>query len=59
MARSRKTKEEMRSIVFLDAVNFTQELKKHGRALIIPKIKQLKEFTEFFFVHKLKGEFIG
>lgn len=59
MALSRKTKEEMRTIVFLDAVNFTLELKTHGRALIIPKINQLREFTEFFFVHKLKGEFIG
>jgi tetratricopeptide (TPR) repeat protein len=50
---------EMRTIVFVDAVNFTSELKSHGRSIIAPKIKQLKEFTEFFFVYKLKGRLIG
>jgi len=59
MARTRKSKEEMRTIVFLDAVNFTQDLKTYGRTLITPKINQLREFTEFFFVYKLKGECIG
>jgi hypothetical protein len=50
---------EMRTIVFVDAVNFTSELKSHGRSIIAPKIRQLKEFTEFFFVYKLKGKLIG
>lgn len=50
---------EMRTIVFVDAVNYTNELKTHGRSIIAPKIKQLKEFTEFFFVYKLKGKLIG
>jgi class 3 adenylate cyclase len=50
---------EMRTIVLVDAVNFTNELKTYGRPTIAPKIKQLKEFTEFFFVYKLKGKFIG
>lgn len=53
------SKPEMHTIVFVDAVNFTQELKTHGRAIIVPKINQLRDFTEFFFVYKLKGEFIG
>ena len=46
-------------IVLVDAVNFTSELKAHGRDVISPKIEQLQEFAEFFFVYKLKGKFIG
>jgi class 3 adenylate cyclase len=52
-------KAEMRTIVFVDAVNFTSELKTHGKPIISPKINRLQEFVEFFFVYKLKGEFIG
>lgn len=59
MARKNIDKAEMRAIVLLDAVNFTRELKQHGRPAIAPKINQLKEFAEFFFVHRLKGELIG
>lgn len=59
MAKKRTTKEEMRTIVLVDAVNFTQELKSHGKAVVDPKIRQLLEFVEFFFVYKLKGEIIG
>jgi len=55
----KSTKPEMRTIVFVDAVNFTQELKTHGRAAISPKVNQLQEFAEFCFIYKLKGEFIG
>lgn len=59
MGHVKNNKPEMRTIVFVDAVNFTNELKTHGRATIAPKIAQLQEFTEFFFVHKLRAEFIG
>jgi len=59
MGRVKKNKPEMRTIVFVDAVDFTSELKTHGKAEIAPKISQLQEFAEFFFVYKLKGEFIG
>jgi class 3 adenylate cyclase len=45
---------EMRTVVFVDAVNFTSELKTHGRPTIVPKIKQLKELTEFFFRLQVK-----
>lgn len=59
MPRKKHNKAEMRTIIFIDAVNYTQELKEFGRDAITPKINQLKEFAEFFFVYKLKGEFIG
>jgi class 3 adenylate cyclase len=59
MARPKTLKPEMRTIVFVDAVNFTSELKEHGRAAIAPKIAKLQEFVEFCFVYKLKGAFIG
>jgi hypothetical protein len=59
MRRARIKNPEMRTIVLVDAVNFTSELKTHGRGVITPKINRLQEFTEFFFVYKLKGEFIG
>jgi class 3 adenylate cyclase len=59
MARKHSNKSEMRTIVFIDAVNFTQELKTYGRTHITPKINQLRDFAEFCFVYKLKGEFIG
>ena len=59
MRRARIKNPEMRTIVLVDAVNFTSELKMHGRGVITPKINRLQEFTEFFFVYKLKGEFIG
>ncbi len=59
MARKSMKKAETRTIVLLDAVNFTQELKTHGRSAISPKINTLKEFAEFFFVFKLNGELIG
>jgi tetratricopeptide (TPR) repeat protein len=59
MARKNIIKAETRTIVLLDAVNFTQELKTYGRPVIAPKVNQLKEFGEFFFVFKLKGELIG
>ena len=50
---------ETKSIVFIDAVNFTEELKIHGRPLILPKINQLRDFADYFFVHRLKGSMIG
>ena len=50
---------EMKSILFVDSVNFTEELKKYDRALITAKINQLREFAEFFFIYKLKGIMIG
>ncbi|HWP55995.1 MAG TPA: hypothetical protein VN476_17825, partial [Pyrinomonadaceae bacterium] len=59
MAKKNITKAETRTIIFLDAVNFTHELKTHGKSAIAPKINKLKEFAEFFFVFKLKGEIIG
>jgi len=59
MASTTITKPEMRIIIFVDAVNFTSELKTYGRDVISPKINRLREFAEFFFVYKLKGEFIG
>lgn len=59
MAKKISNKPEMRTIILLDAVNFTQELKAHGKSAITPKINKLKEFAEFFFVFKLKGELIG
>jgi tetratricopeptide (TPR) repeat protein len=59
MARKNTNKAETRTIVLLDAVDFTQEMKTHGRSAITPKINQLQEFAEFFFVYKLKGELIG
>jgi tetratricopeptide (TPR) repeat protein len=59
MTRPKTARPEMRTIVFVDAVNFTSELKEHGRAAIAPKIAKLQEFAEFFFVYKLKGNLIG
>jgi hypothetical protein len=59
MNRRRATGHEMRSIVFVDAVNFTYELKAHDRPLVTAKINRLREFVEFFFVYKLKGLLIG
>jgi len=59
MNRSKTVKPEMRTIVFVDAVDFTSELKQHGRAAIATKIAKLQEFADFFFVYKLKGTFIG
>jgi tetratricopeptide (TPR) repeat protein len=59
MGRRKSSKPEMRTIVLVDAVQFTSELKRYGRAAITPKINQLQDFSEFFFVYKLKGEFIG
>lgn len=59
MARKNITKTETRTIVLIDAVDFTQELKTFGKSTIGPKINKLKEFAEFFFVFKLKGEMIG
>jgi tetratricopeptide (TPR) repeat protein len=59
MAKKRTPREEMRTIVIVDAVNFTHELKSHGKSVVDPKIRQLLEFVEFFFVFKLKGEIIG
>jgi hypothetical protein len=59
MARKNIDKADMRTIVLLDAVNFTKELKEYGRPAITPKVNQLKEYAEFFFVYKLKGELIG
>lgn len=59
MAKRRAVKEDMRTIIFVDAVNFTHELKTYGKAVVDPKINQLHEFVEFFFVYKLKGAIIG
>lgn len=59
MERVTIKKPEMRTIVLVDAVNFTNELKTHGRGVIAPKINRLQEFAEFFFVYKLKGKLIG
>lgn len=59
MARITIKNPEMRTIILVDAVNFTSELKAHGREAITPKINRLQEFAEFFFVYKLKGKFIG
>src|SRR5260370_4258516 len=59
MEKKNINKGETRTIILLDAVDFTQELKTHGKAIIAPKINKLKEFAEFFFVFKLKGEMIG
>src|ERR1044071_394593 len=59
MAPNRTDKSEMHTIVFVDAVNFTKELKTYGRVVITPKINQLRDFTDFFFVYKLGGELIG
>lgn len=50
---------DMKTIVFLDAVNFSEELKKHGRPVISIKINQLRDFAEYFFVHRLKGLIVG
>lgn|GEM_PF-5094523 len=58
MARQHK-RPELRTIVYVDAVNFTKELHDYEHARIAPKINQLKEFVEFFFVHKLQGEIIN
>lgn len=59
MALNRSDTSEMHTIVFVDAVNFTKELKTYGRAVITPKINQLRDFTDFFFVYKLGGKLIG
>lgn len=59
MPRKRNSGLEMRSVLFVDAVDFTQELKNNDRALITAKINQLREFAEFFFIYKLKGTMIG
>lgn len=59
MTRKLATSHEMRSVVLVDAVNFTHELKTEERAIITAKINRLREFVEFFFVYKLKGSLIG
>lgn len=59
MKRTRPTSHEMRSIVFVDAVNFTHELKTEDRAIVTAKINRLRKFVEFFFVYQLKGLLIG
>lgn len=59
MAKKKFPKEEMKTIVFVDSVNFTHELKIYGKSIIDPKINLLQDFVEFFFVFKMKGEFIG
>lgn len=55
MARKNMEKAETRTIVLLDAVNFTHELKTHGKSAISPKISKLRESAEFFFVFKVEG----
>lgn len=59
MSRKRNASLEMKTVLFVDAVNYTEELKKYDRALILPKLIQLREFIEFFFLYKLKGLMIG
>lgn len=59
MPRKRDASLEMKSVLFIDAVNYTEELKTYDRSLIIAKINQLREFVEFFFIYKLKGLMIG
>jgi tetratricopeptide (TPR) repeat protein len=50
---------QLRCIVFVDAVNSTQELKTLGHATVGRKIAALRDFAEFCFVFRMKGEFIG
>ena len=57
LARKIINKAETRTIILLDAVNFTQELKTHGKPAIAPKINKLKEFAEFF--AKRWGRLVG
>lgn len=59
MVRRRSSGLEMRTVLFIDAVNFTEELKSHDRATITAKINHLREFAEFFFIYKLKGSMIS
>lgn len=56
MERVTIKKPEMRTIVLVDAVNFTNELKTHGRGVIAPKINRLQEFAEFFFCVQIERE---
>jgi tetratricopeptide (TPR) repeat protein len=50
---------QLRCIVFVDAVNSTQELKTLGHPAVGRKIAALRDFAEFCFIYRLKGEFIG
>jgi hypothetical protein len=59
MAKKNQNGPEIRTIVMIDAVNFSGEIKSHGRDAIAPKINALREFVEFFFIYKLKGAIIG
>src|SRR5688572_17351673 len=59
MPLKRNSSLEMKSVLFIDAVNYTEELRKYDRSLILAKINQLREYIEFFFIHKLKGLMIG
>jgi tetratricopeptide (TPR) repeat protein len=57
--RKRARAATLQCIVFVDAVNSTQELKTHGHSVVAPKIANLRDFAEFCFVYRLGGEFIG
>jgi class 3 adenylate cyclase len=57
--RIRSRVAQLRCIVFVDAVNSTQELKTLGHAVVGRKIAALRDFAEFCFVYRLGGEFIG
>jgi hypothetical protein len=59
MEDEKKPQSQTRTIVFVDAVNFTEEMNRYGREKIAPKINWLQEAIEFFFVFKLRGEIIG
>lgn len=59
MARKHHSLPEMHTILMIDAVDSTSEIRMYGRNVIAPKIKALREFVEFFFVYKLKGAIIG
>lgn len=59
MVRKRHSSSEIRTILMIDAVDSTPEMKTYGRDVIAPKINALREFVEFFFVYKLNGAIIG
>src|SRR5437667_117697 len=59
MPRKIDVEPQIHTVIFIDAVNFTAELKQFGRAVIAPKIATLREFIDYFFVFRLRGRVIS